>query len=166
MTRRDIRNHLRNEERIELRTNRIFSLCITHHLIFECLDTTNTGSEDNPDTVLIFRFQVHCRVGNRLLCRTNGQQTITITFAGFLAIYVQRGIEVLYFARKLCLKLTCIEMSNRSRATSSVDKTLPCFCEGVTKGRNSTKTCYYYSFQFHTLRIKNKIDYALTFASI
>ena len=49
----DIRDHLRDEERIKLRTHFLTSVVVAYFL-FKCMYTTDTGAKNNTDSVQIF----------------------------------------------------------------------------------------------------------------
>ena len=53
----DIRDHLRDEERIELGTYFLVSVVVAYFFL-ECMYTTDTGAKNNTDSVQIFFFDV------------------------------------------------------------------------------------------------------------
>ena len=99
----NVGNHLRDEEGIELRSDRVLCLGIAQQLLVEGLNTTNTRSKNHTDTVLIYLVQIHRSIGNSLLGCIDGQKTITVALASLLPIHDLQRIEILHFASELCL---------------------------------------------------------------
>ena len=60
----NIRDHLRDEERIELGTYFLMSVVVAYFFL-ECMYTTDTGAKNNTDSVQIFFFDVKTGVRYR-----------------------------------------------------------------------------------------------------
>ena len=141
----DISNHLRNEERIELRTI-LHVLTIVHHLLLESLDTADANTEDHTNAVLVDCLQIHATVFHGLNGGNHSELRIAVHLAGFLAIKVIVHIEILNLAGKLCLKQGCIEKCNGCSTAYAVDEVLPRLFWRITYRRHGTKARYDYSF--------------------
>ena len=141
----DVGNHLRDEERIELRA--VLLMCgIVTYLIFEGFDTTDTHTKDNTDTVLVLLLQIHITILNGLLGSNQSQLGIAVHLTGLLTIQIVSNVEVLHLTSKLSLKISCVEKCNRSGTTDSIEQVLPRLFWSVADWRNCAKTCYNYSF--------------------
>ena len=57
----DVGNHLRDEERIELRTS-LDVLTVVDHLLLERVDTTDAHAVNDADAALVHRLKVESRV--------------------------------------------------------------------------------------------------------
>ena len=75
LTCRDIRDHLGDEEGIEART--CFGV-IAAHFLFKGPETTDTGGDDDPDTVLIYCLYVKLGIGDTLFGCHHGKLSIAI----------------------------------------------------------------------------------------
>ena len=141
----NVGNHLRDEERIELRTVGLM-LGIVFHLFLKSLDATDTHAEDNTDAVLVHSLQVHLAILDSLLGSNHGQLGVAVHLAGLLAVQVVVHIEVLHLACELGLKQCCIEKCNGGGTTDSVEQVLPHLLGSVADRRNCAKSRYNYSF--------------------
>ena len=75
MTCGDIRDHLGDEEGIEARA-RLF--VVAAHFFLEGPETTDTGGDDDPDTVLIYCLYVKLGIGDTLFGCHHGKLSIAI----------------------------------------------------------------------------------------
>ena len=141
----NIRNHLRDEERIELGTV-FFMEGIVTCFFFKCTDSTNTGTKDDADFVQILIFDIKTGIFYRLLGYTDGILSVQVHLASLFAVDILIGIKVLHFACELGLEKRCVEMSNRPRSTNPIHEIFPKFGYCVANGSNGAKTCYYNSF--------------------
>ena len=99
----NIRNHLGDEERIELRTV-FFMEGIVTCFFFKCTDSTNTGAEDDTDLVQILIFDIKTGIFYRLLGYTNGILGIQVHLACLFAVDILIGIKVFHLACELGLE--------------------------------------------------------------
>lgn len=141
----DVGNHLRDEERIELRTV-LLVLAVVHHLFLECLDTADAHAIDNTDAVFVLGFQVHAAVCYSLHGSNDGQLRIAVHLAGFLAVNICVDVEPLHFAGELRLELRGIEKGNRSSAALTSHEVLPSLLGVEAHGGHGTQSSYHYSF--------------------
>ena len=121
----NVGNHLRNEERIETRTDCVFGLCVIHYFFFESVDTADTYSEDHTDFVQVFFFHINASGCYSFFGSSNSILCIKIHFASFFPVDEIGRVEVFHFAGKLSLELGCVKMSNRSCSAYSVDQVVP-----------------------------------------
>ena len=103
LTSSDVGNHLRNEERIELRTIG-FVYAIIFHLVLEGLNSTNTNTKDNTNAVLVFSLQIHLTILNCLLGSNHGQLGIAVHLTRLFAVEIVVDVEVLNLTSKFCLE--------------------------------------------------------------
>ena len=91
-------------KRIELGTCGLAVQGIVACFFFERADTANAGTEYNTDSVQILILDIKTGVAYRLLGHGDGILGIQVHLAGFLAVDVLVGIEVLHFACELGLE--------------------------------------------------------------
>ena len=144
MSRSDVGNHLRDEERAELRTF-VLVLTIICYFVLECLDTADTHAINDADTVHVFLLEVETRVLHALHCANHSQLRVTVELAGLLTVNPVVHIEVFHLAGELGLEEGSVKMSDRSSPTLSCNKVLPGFFRRVSHRSNRTETCYNYS---------------------
>ena len=99
----NVSNHLRNEERIELRTVCLVNTII-HHFLFKSLNATDSYAKDNTNAVLVNSFQIHAAVLNSLFGCYQGQLSVTVHLTGLFAVNIVVYVEVLHLAGKLSLE--------------------------------------------------------------
>jgi len=99
----NVRNHLRDEERIELRTV-FFMESIVTCFFFKCTDSTNTGTKDDTDFVQILIFDIKTGIFYRLLGYADSVLSIQVHLASLFAVDILIGIKVLHFACELGLE--------------------------------------------------------------
>ena len=141
----DVRNHLRDEERIELGTVLRMG-CIVAHLILEGLDTADAHTIDDTDAVLVGRLQVDCRILYTLDGTDHCQLGVAVELAGLLAVNVIIDVQAFDLTGELRLELGCIETCNRSCTALPCQHVLPGLLRSVTQRSNGAQTCYDYSF--------------------
>ena len=145
LTGSDVGNHLRNEERTELRSVLLVGTEILH-LVLKRANTSDTYTVDNTDLVLVDLLQVHATIGNSLVGCNDGQLCVTVHLAGLLAVNILCDVKVFHLTGEMSLALRAIKLCNRGSSAHAVQKVLPCFLGCITERRNGTDTCYYYSF--------------------
>src|SRR5574344_946406 len=140
-----ISNHLRNKERIKLRT-----VCLMLTIIFDFfLESTDTSDSDTvyyADAVFVLRFQINATVFYTLHSGYHSQLGVTIHFAGFLTVNEIIHVQVFYLASKLCFEIGCIKLCNRCCSANPGNHVLPCFLRIIANWSHCSKTCYNYSF--------------------
>ena len=99
----DIRDHLRDEERIKLRTHFLTSVVVAYFFL-ECMYTTDTGAKNNTDSVQVFFFYIKTGVCYRFFGNCNGVLSVQIHFPCLFTIDIFRYIEVFHFACELGLE--------------------------------------------------------------
>ena len=141
----NVRNHFRDEERIEFWTILLVH-CIVANFFFEGSDTSDTSTENNSNTILVNRFTIQTSIAYGLLGHCYSVLCVKVHLSGLFTINIFCCIEAFYFACELCLEKGCVKMSNRSRSTSSINKSVPIILYVVADGCNGAETCYYHSF--------------------
>ena len=117
--------HLRDEERIKLRTV-LHMLPIIGYLILERTDTTNAYAIDDSNAVLILFLQINTTILYTLNGAYHSQLSVTIQLASLFAIKPISYIKVLNLTSKLSLELGSIELCNGSSAALTGQHGLPC----------------------------------------
>ena len=133
----DVGNHLRDEERIELWPVFLVSP-VVFHFVLKRLDTADTHTIDNTDTVFVFGFQIHSAVFYGLFGSNDGQLCIAVHLSCFLAVNILIDIEPLHFTGELCLEFRGIEKGNRSSTTLTGQQVFPSLLSVETYRRNGT----------------------------
>ena len=140
----DIGDHLRNEERTELRTL-IDVLAVINHLILEGLDAADADAVDYTYAVLVHSVKVEFAVLHSLHGSSHTQLGATVHLAYFLPVDIVVRIEVFYLASELSLELGSVKQRNRSSATLSLQQVGPCLVNVVAERGQCAHSCYYYS---------------------
>ena len=147
----NVGNHFRNEERIVFRT--FFGVhSIVACFFLEGVQTTDTGSDDDADTVFIdgtFRGGLKTGISDCLTGSHKGILCIQVELTCFLAVEVLVGIKTFHFAGKLCLEQACVEVCDRTRPADACYGVLPGGVDIVAQRVDGSETCHYYSFKFH-----------------
>ena len=141
----DVSNHLRNEERIELRTIGLV-YAIVLYFFLEGLNSTDTYAKDHTDAVFVFSLEIHLTVFDSLLGGNHGQLGIAVHLTSLLAVDKIVDIEVLHLTSELCFEFTCIKKCNRCCAANSVEQVVPHLFWSVADWCHCAQTCYNYSF--------------------
>ena len=140
----DVGNHLRDEERIELRTS-LDVLTIVDHLLLERVDTADAHAVNDADAALVHRLKVESRVLDTLNGANHGQLRVAVHLAHLLAVQVIADVEVFHLAGELRLEVRRIKLCNRCCAAFTSHEVLPGLLRRVTDWSNGTQACYYYS---------------------
>ena len=122
----DVRDHLRDEIRIEFGTF-ISVLPIIHYFILKCFNTANTYTIYDTYAVFVLLFKVKTRIFHTLNGAYKGQLCTTIHLAGILTIDVFLNVKVLNLTTKLGFEISCIKLCKRSSTAFSLQKALPGF---------------------------------------
>ena len=100
----NICNHFRNKERIEFRSEVVFSLFVTSDFFFESMNTSDSDTENHSDFVQIFFFYVDTGISYRFFSCNYGILSVKVHLTGFLTVNMVSSVEVLHFASELSLK--------------------------------------------------------------
>ena len=116
------------------------------NLVLKGLDTANTYAIHDADAVLVLCLQVNAAILDSLLGSNQGQLGIAVHLTCLLAIEIFVDIEILDLTGKLGFEQGGIETGNRRSTTLTSHHILPSLLRIISKWRNGTKSCYYYSF--------------------
>ena len=102
---RDVCNHLRDEERIELGTHSGSVYRVVAYLLLKGVDSSDADTEDDADFVFVDAFCINAAVLNGLHGCHDGILFVEVHFSGLFTVDEVGGFKIFYFAGKLCLKL-------------------------------------------------------------
>ncbi|OAV63814.1 hypothetical protein Barb4_04702 [Bacteroidales bacterium Barb4] len=105
---------------------------VRHCFFLKGFDTPNAGTEDNTDAIQVFFFHVKTGVGYGLFGCCQRKEAVAVAFPGFFPVHLLQRVEILDLAGKTGFELGRVKLSDRPRTASPVNKTLPCFMEGLT----------------------------------
>ena len=137
VTRRDVGNHLGDEEGVILRTVGLVEGIISGFLL-KGVEAADTGSYDNAHTVFVDgAFGIKAGVGHSLASSHDAILGIEVELAQFFAVEMVCSIEVFDFAGKLCLELRGVKVSNRGGTALAGEGSGPCGGHIIAQGADS-----------------------------
>src|SRR5690606_8211688 len=147
MTRAQVGDHLRNEERVK--AWRAISSGVNFNLFLKSQQASDSGSPDYACPVWVKVLKGEVRVFDGLIRNHHRILRKGVHFSGLLTVYVGTNIKIFYFAGEPGLIESGIESSNQGGTAGSVLQSFPVLRNGFPDRRECTKPCDYYSLQSH-----------------
>jgi hypothetical protein len=148
----DVGDHLGDEEWVVFGTLLFIERIVTGFLL-EGVEAADTGGYDNAYPVAVeVGSLLQAGVGHGL---TGGHERILgveVELTEFLAVDMVGGVEALYLAGKLSLKLRGVEVCDRCCTAFAFKGGGPGGLDIIAQRGYGAEACHYYSLKFHILK--------------